>query len=162
MLMAGCSQREEAVNMGGMNISSPSFADGGRIPDKFTCKGENISPRIDMAGIPDNARSLAVIVDDPDAPMKIWVHWVAWNMPPVSMIPEAGLPQGSVEGVNDFGVRQYGGPCPPPGSVHRYFFKVYALDAMLDIGEDSDKADVEKAIKGHVLAQATLVGTYSR
>ncbi len=161
MLIAGCSQ-QEVVNMGGMNISSPSFADGGRISDKYTCKGANVSPRIDIVGIPDNAKSLAIIVDDPDAPMKVWSHWVAWNIPLVSTISEAELPLGSVEGVNDGGIRQYSGPCPPPGSVHRYFFKVYALDVTLDIGEDSDKADLEKAMKGHVLAQATLVGTYSR
>lgn len=162
MLIAGCSQQEEVVNMGGMNISSPSFSDGGRVPDRYACKGENVSPRIDLQGIPDNAKSLAIIVDDPDAPLKIWVHWIAWNITPISTIPEAELPQGSVEGVNDFGIHQYSGPCPPPGSVHRYFFKVYALDTMLDIGEDSEKADLEKAMKGHVLAQATLVGTFSR
>jgi Raf kinase inhibitor-like YbhB/YbcL family protein len=162
MLIAGCSQQEGVVNMGGMNISSPSFADGGRIPDRYTCKGENVSPRIDIKGIPDNAKSLAIIVDDPDAPLKIWVHWIAWNITPISTIPEAEVPQGSVEGVNDGGMHQYNGPCPPPGSIHRYFFKVYALDTMLDIGEDSEKADLEKAMKGHVLAQATLVGTYSR
>jgi hypothetical protein len=162
MLTAGCSQHEEVINMGSMNISSPSFSDGSRIPDKYTCKGENVSPPINISGIPEGTKSLAIIADDPDAPMKIWVHWVAWNMPLVSEIPEDGLPQGSVEGVNDFGIRQYGGPCPPLGSAHRYFFKVYALDSLLDIGEDSDKADLEQAMKGHILAQATLVGTYSR
>jgi Raf kinase inhibitor-like YbhB/YbcL family protein len=148
--------------MGSMVMSSPSFADGERIPDRHTCNGDGISPKFDIIGIPDSAKSLVLIVDDPDAPAKVWSHWVAWNIPPISTISEGELPQGSIEGVNDDGIRQYSGPCPPPGSIHRYFFKLYALDALLDIGEDSEKADVEHAMKGHVLAQATLVGSFSR
>jgi Raf kinase inhibitor-like YbhB/YbcL family protein len=162
MLIAGCAQREEVVNMGNMSISSPSFADGGRIPDRYTCRGENISPELSIVGIPDGAKGLALVVDDPDAPLKVWSHWVVWNMPPVSAIPDGGLPQGSIEGVNDGGIHEYSGPCPPPGSIHRYFFKLYALDTLLEIGEDSEKADLEHAMKGHILAQATLVGTFSR
>lgn len=161
MLFAGCSRQEGFESMGEMKVTSPSFADGGWIPDKYACRGENISPRLDVSGIPDNAKSLVLIVDDPDAPMKIWAHWVVFNIPPVSLIPEGGLLQGSIEGVNDFGTHEYGGPCPPYG-IHRYFFKVYALNTTLDLGDDATKQDVEAAMKGHILAQADLVGQYEK
>jgi Raf kinase inhibitor-like YbhB/YbcL family protein len=161
MLFAGCSRQEGFEDMGEMKVTSPSFSDGGWIPDKHACRGENISPRLDVSGIPDGAKSLVLIVDDPDAPMKVWVHWVVFNIPPVSLIPEGELLQGSIEGMNDFGTHEYGGPCPPSG-IHRYFFKAYALDAMLDLGDYATKQDVEAAMKGHILAQADLVGKYEK
>jgi len=132
------------------------------IPAKYCCDGADVSPPLSIEGAPKETKSLALIVDDPDAPVGTWVHWVVWNIGVGTReIPENAVPQGAVEGMNDFRKRKYGGPCPPSGT-HRYFFKLYALDAPLPLKPGAAKAQVEEAMKGHVLAQAELIGLYRR
>jgi hypothetical protein len=145
-----------------LELKSPAFSYGGPIPPKYTCDGSDVSPPLQIQGLPGGTRSLALIVDDPDAPRGTWVHWVVWNIPPgATRIKEGRLPQGAVEGVNDFGRRGWGGPCPPYG-LHRYFFKLYALDTVLQLPQRANKAQLLKAMKGHVLAEAVLLGRYRR
>jgi Raf kinase inhibitor-like YbhB/YbcL family protein len=152
-------------------ITSPAFTHMDAIPSAHTCQGKDVSVPLAWSGVPDGTRSLALIVDDPDAPdpkapRMTWVHWVLYNLPADSTgLPEAAraaeLPQGTREGRNDWKRTGWGGPCPPIGQ-HRYFFKLYALDAVLpDLGQ-ADKAKLEKAMQGHVLAKAELVGTYEK
>lgn len=154
-----------------LSLTSPAFPDGGAIPARHSCDGEDLSPELVFAGVPEAARSLVLIVDDPDAPdpaapRMTWVHWVLYNLPPeCTGLPEgvtaADLPPGTRQGLNDWKRTGYGGPCPPVGR-HRYFHKLYALDTRLpDLGEPT-KAKLEQAMLGHVLAQAQLVGTYQR
>ena len=140
-------------------VTSPAFVDGEYIPSKYTCDGDDVNPPLNIRGIPEGTKSLVLIVDDPDAPIGTWVHWVVWNIPPKGEIGEDSVP--GTEGLNDFRKHSYGGPCPPSGT-HRYFFKVYALDTKLDLKRNSRKRDVERAMKGHILAQGQLVGLYSR
>lgn len=148
--------------MNAMTITSPAFEDNGDIPARYTCDGKDINPPLKFGNIPAGARSLALIVDDPDAPGGIWVHWVVWNIDPGTVeIGENTVPKGSVQGVNDFEKRDYGGPCPPSGT-HRYFFKLYALDTLLNFSSDAGKAGLEKAMEGHILAKAQIVGLYKR
>lgn len=150
------------MKMSEFMISSTAFDNNGAIPPRFTCDGQDVSPPIQLSGTPPGTASLALIVDDPDAPAGTWVHWVVWNIDPsVTNIPEGEVPRGGLEGLNDFGRQSYGGPCPPSGK-HRYFFKVYALNRALQLTGRSTKAALEKAMKGHVIAQAQLVGLYSR
>ena len=145
-----------------MKISSTAFAHNGQIPKKYTCDGSDINPPLKFEEAPANARSLALIVDDPDAPMGTWVHWVVWNIDPKSAeIKENSVPKGSMQGMNDFRKHNYGGPCPPSGT-HRYFFKLYALDMTLNIGASAGKNALESAMKGHILGEAQLVGLYER
>jgi len=152
-------------------LTSSAFAHNGAIPRRHTCDGDDVSPPLAWTGVPDGARSLALIVDDPDAPdpkapKMTWVHWVLYDMPPgTTDLPEGGasrdLPAGTREGINDWKRTGYGGPCPPRGR-HRYFCKLYALDVVLgDLGKIT-KSRLEAAMQGHVLAQAELVGTYER
>ncbi len=150
-----------------LKISSPAFPHNGAIPDVHTCDGENTSPPLEWSGVPANAKSLALIVDDPDAPdpkapTHTFVHWVLYDIDPstTKLVAAGGAPAGAREGVNDWKKRGYGGPCPPIGR-HRYFFKLYALDAMLGDLHSPKKDAVEKAMRGHVLEQAELVGTYA-
>ena len=149
-------------------ITSPAFENGQEIPRLHTCEGNDISPPLEWTGVPEGTRSLALIVDDPDAPdpahpKTTWVHWVLFNLPP----DLAGLPAGvsrlpeSVVGGNDWKRNDYGGPCPPIGR-HRYFFKLYALDCMLDLTGKTDKSRLETAMKGHVIGKTELVGTYRK
>jgi Raf kinase inhibitor-like YbhB/YbcL family protein len=140
-------------------ISSPVFENGGFIPAKYTCDGDDVNPPLDIKGLPTGTKSLVLIVDDPDAPMGTWDHWIVWNILVKDRIEENSVP--GVEGVNSFGRHSYGGPCPPSGT-HRYFFKVYALDTRLELNPNSKKKDVEKAMKGHVLAQGEIMGRYKR
>jgi Raf kinase inhibitor-like YbhB/YbcL family protein len=144
-----------------MSLTSPAFNDGESIPVEYTCDGEDVSPDLDWFGIPEGTASLALIMDDPDAPAGTWVHWVLYNIP----VDAPGLRRGvhglGVDGVNSWGRSGYGGPCPP-GGTHRYFFKLYALDSMLDLDAGGDKTAVLGVIEGHVLGQAELMGTYSR
>ena len=151
-------------------IKSTAFAPNGAIPIKYTCEDDDVSPALEWSGVPEGAKSLALIVDDPDAPdpnapKMVYVHWVLYDIPPTATGLGEGmkadrLPKGAREARNDWGNQGYGGPCPPIGR-HRYFFKLYALDATLgDLGGAAKKADVEKAMKGHILEQAELVGTY--
>jgi Raf kinase inhibitor-like YbhB/YbcL family protein len=144
---------------GNMKIASPDFKHNELIPKQFTCEGEDASPCLVMERIPPQAKSLALIVDDPDAPMGTWVHWVVYDMPLVSRIEQNSIP--GKQGTNDFGRRNYGGPCPPSGT-HRYVFKIYALDAMLDLKEGLSKKELEHSMQGHVLEKAELVGLYKR
>ncbi len=147
---------------GNMRIQSPEFEQNGAIPAKFTCDGQDVSPRLDISGVPEAAASLVLVMDDPDAPMGDWVHWLVWNMPPrTTEIAEGAAPPGAVEGVTSFGKGGYGGPCPPSGR-HRYFFKLYALDQTLALGPDAGAAQLEAAMNGHILDQAGLVGVYAR
>ncbi len=143
-------------------ISSPAFQNNSFIPDKFTCKGNDINPELDISGIPQNAKSMALIVDDPDAPSGIWVHWIAWNIPLVEKISENSiLPTGAVQGITSAGTKGYHGPCPPYGT-HRYFFKLYALDSKLELPKTSTKKELENAMNSHILGQAQLIGLYSK
>lgn len=142
-----------------MVITSPVFKNNEMIPRKYTCDGADVNPTLNIRGIPRKAESLVLIVDDPDAPMGTWDHWIVWNIPPEERIEENSVP--GIEGLNDFRKHSYGGPCPPSGT-HRYFFRVYALDAMLDLKPNSRKRDVERAMRGHILAQAEIIGLYRR
>jgi Raf kinase inhibitor-like YbhB/YbcL family protein len=152
-----------------MKITSPAFAHNGEIPQKYTCEGSDVSPPLAWSGVPANAKSLALIVDDPDAPdpkapQRTWVHWVLYNIPVTVTGLEEGvksLPPGTLEGTNDWGRTGYGGPCPPIGR-HRYFFKLYALDTTLPDLRKPNKAVLESAMKGYVLGQAELIGTYQK
>lgn len=146
----------------GFTVTSPTIGEGRPIPARFTADGSNISPELRLENPPPGVASYALIMDDPDAPRGTWVHWVVWNLPADTIdIPEGELPDGAVEGRNDWGRTSYGGPAPPSGT-HRYFFKAYALDAMLNLPIATDKAGLERAMQGHVLAKAALMGTYSR
>lgn len=142
-----------------MRLTSPAFENNGYIPKKFTCDGEDISPGLEISGIPDKTQSLALVMDDPDAPMGTWVHWVVFDIPVTNHIDENSIP--GKQGINDFRRRNYGGPCPPSGT-HRYFFKIYALDKKLDLSEGVSKQDLEKAMQGHILDKAELIGLYKR
>ena len=143
-------------------VTSPAFTHGTAIPPNFTADGADVSPELVLANPPAGAASFALVMDDPDAPVGTWVHWVAWNLPAdTRAIPEGALPAGAVEGRNSWGRAGYGGPAPPSGT-HRYFFKVYALDTTLNLPTSTDKAGLERATKGHILAEAELMGTYSR
>jgi len=150
-----------------MEIKSPAFARGAPIPSTYTCDDKDISPPLAFEGIPQGTRSLALVADDPDAPGGTWVHWVAWNIPPAaSSLPENvakkdRLPDGTRQGINDFQRAGYGGPCPPSGT-HRYFFLLYALDATLDLPATTTRADLDRAMKGHILAQVETLGTFKR
>ncbi|MDR1163330.1 MAG: YbhB/YbcL family Raf kinase inhibitor-like protein [Candidatus Accumulibacter sp.] len=152
-----------------MRISSDAFVDGGKIPPKFTCEGANISPALSWEDVPPGAKSLVLIVDDPDAPdpaapKMVWVHWLLYNLPAdapgLAQAVEA-LPTGTLEGVNDWKITGYGGPCPPIGR-HRYFHKLYALDTLLPDLKEPDKSRLLDAMRGHVLAEAQLMGTYQK
>lgn len=143
-----------------MDIISPVFEQGQLIPSKFSYEGQNVSPPLNLNGIPKGTKSLALIVDDPDAPNGVVDHWVAWNLVPTDHLSEGSKTPN--QGVNTYGTLGYRGPNPPPGKPHRYFFKVYALDVQLDLPNGSNKAALEAAIEGHVIAQAELIGVYQR
>ncbi|WP_018612208.1 YbhB/YbcL family Raf kinase inhibitor-like protein [Segetibacter koreensis] len=142
-----------------LKITSDEFIDNDFIPAKYTCDGLNISPPLNIEHIPEEAKSLAIIVDDPDAPSGTWVHWVMWNVPVTHHIKENE--SHGTEGLNDFKQNRYGGPCPPSGT-HRYFFKIYALDTILDLPANTKKLELEKAMSEHIIAFGELVGLYKR
>jgi Raf kinase inhibitor-like YbhB/YbcL family protein len=150
------------------SISSSSFSPGGEIPRQFTCDGSDVSPALSWSGAPAGTQSFALIADDPDAPAGTWTHWVLYDLPaktnglPESVSKVEEPPSGGRQGRNDFRKVGYGGPCPPPGKPHRYFFKLYALDGMLNLKPGSSKQEVEETIKNHILAKAELMGTYRR
>src|SRR5437016_12651885 len=149
-------------------VSSTSFPNGGDIPKKFTCDDADVSPELSWNGAPSGTQSLALIADDPDAPAGTWTHWVVFNLSPTTTHLTEGvnkvdeLPGGARQGRNDFRKIGYNGPCPPPGKPHRYFFKLYALNAKLTLKAGATKNDVESAMKGHILAQTELMGKYGR
>lgn len=139
-----------------------AFSHQERIPAKYTCDGEDISPEIEISDVSEGAKSLVLIIDDPDAPMGTFTHWVLYNIPAeTTKISSKNLPKEALQGVNDFARLNYGGPCPPSG-VHRYFFKLYAIDKLLDLKAGATKEEVEKSIKGHILEKTELIGLYSR
>ncbi len=143
-----------------MKISSPAFST--EIPAAYTCDGQNVNPPLTISELPAGTVSLALIVDDPDAPRGDWVHWLVWNIDPATTeIAENSVPSGAVQGTTDFGETAWGGPCPPSG-VHRYVFKLYALDAKLDLPPSAKKSDLAAAMQTHILNQTELISTYSR
>ena len=185
LLSPGCGRSDplpaEDLKLPTIILRSSAFADGGMIPTTFTCDGSDSSPPLEWSGVPTSARSLALICDDPDAPMGTWSHWVVINLPPQATALKQSVPRGKTvsaafveglsspdenpiagaQGQNDFGKAGYGGPCPPSGS-HRYFFRLYALDLTLRFESDATRADVLKAIGGHVLGEGRLIGKYAR
>ena len=165
--LGGCKRQEATQSEEGavemtIQITSTAFAEGDKIPPIYTCDDKNVSPPLTWTGVPNEAVSLVLIMDDPDAPSGTWVHWVLYNILPDVTGLEQGTAGGGVEGKNDFGRSGYGGPCPPRGSTHRYFLKLYALDKMLNLSVGVTKAQVESEMGGHVLAQGQLIGKYGR
>lgn len=152
-----------------MLISSSAFQNKGKIPAKYTCDGENINPPLNIEEIPENAKSIVLIMDDPDIPdfvkqtkgIEVFDHWVVFNISPDTKVIEEGIKPKGISGVNSSGENKYTGPCPPD-KEHRYFFKIYALDTMLDLPEGATKGEIEKAMQEHILGQGELVGLYSR
>jgi len=153
---------------GKLAVTGAAFGQGHPIPVKYTCQGDDISPPIQWDGAPATTKSFALICDDPDAPGGTWVHWVLFNLPtdapalPENTAKSETLPNGATQGRNSFQKIGYGGPCPPGGKAHRYFFKVYALDTLLTLDSGADKEKLLAAMKGHILAQGQLMGTYKR
>jgi Raf kinase inhibitor-like YbhB/YbcL family protein len=144
-----------------MKITSSAFQEGGNIPPKFTCDAGDSSPPLRIAEIPSGAKTLALVVDDPDAPRGLFTHWIVWNISPqTNAIAEGSAPQG-VQGTNDFGKSGYGGPCPPSGT-HRYYFKIFALDRELNLPSGTKRNQLDAAMKGHVVAQGELIGRYAK
>jgi len=150
-----------------ITITSTAFTEGSMIPRDYTCDGEDISPTLTWSGVPDGTKSLALICDDPDAPMGTWVHWVLFSIPahimelPAKIPPEKIIQNGAKHGMNDFRKFGYGGPCPP-GGTHRYYFKLYALDTEINLEAGITKAQLLKTMEGHILAEGQLMGRYSR
>ncbi|MDP8265361.1 MAG: YbhB/YbcL family Raf kinase inhibitor-like protein [Candidatus Aceula meridiana] len=143
-----------------MKITSPEFKHNEMIPQKFTCQGTDVSPTLDISDIPEGTKSLALIVDDPDAPIGNWDHWIVYNISPaISRIEEKSIP--GDQAINDFGHKDWGGPCPPSGT-HRYFFKLYALDTELKLTDSARKKDLERAMDGHILEKTQLIGLYKK
>ena len=164
---SGATVNDKGENMA-LAISSPNFENGVNIPKKFTCDGADVSPELHWNSPPAGTQSFALIADDPDAPVGTWTHWVAFDLPAqASSLPEGvpkvdELPSGGRQGRNDFRRIGYGGPCPPPGKPHRYFFKLYALDKKLNLNPGASKQEVEQAMQGHILGKAELMGKYQR
>ncbi len=151
-----------------MQLKTPAFNAGADIPRQFTCDGSDISPELNWSAPPEGTESFVLIMDDPDAPGGTWVHWVLYNLPgtehalPEGVAPNATLPSGARQGRNDFGKTGYGGPCPPPGPAHRYYFRLYALDTELHVSAGANRAQIERSMRGHVLAHAEVMGHYRR
>jgi len=164
---AGPATAEESDEAMALTLKSSGFDAGGPIPPRYSCDGEDISPPLAWSDPPPGTQSFALILDDPDAPGGTWVHWVLFNIPAAARAlseaipPDPVLPDGSVHGTSSFNSLGYGGPCPP-GGTHRYFFRLYALAALLDLEAGANKADLEAAMQSHTLAQAELMGTYGR
>lgn len=150
------------------HLESTAFKEGAFIPTRFSCQGENVSPPLAWTGPPSGARSFALIVEDPDAPAGTWTHWVAYNLPAQSRAMTANMPKqgelanGGLQGTSSFGSVGYGGPCPPPGKAHRYFFRLYALDTLLDLKAGATRSEVQAAMKSHVVGEAQLMGRFKR
>lgn len=155
-LLTGCFERDQ------MRVTSTAFKNGDLIPEKYTFDGENVNPPLNFSDVPEEAKSLAIIMEDPDAPGGTFVHWIVWNIPADIRGIREGDDMSYPQGRNDFGNIGYDGPCPPKGSVHSYYFKVYALDTFLNLPEGATKDDLVNAISGHVLAESSIVGKYGR
>jgi Raf kinase inhibitor-like YbhB/YbcL family protein len=151
-----------------MSLKTTAFPEGGGSPKKYTCDGADVSPNLSWQGAPAGTQSFALIADDPDAPVGTWTHWVIWDMPAQETTLPEGVPKtevlsnGARQGRNDFRRIGYGGPCPPAGKPHRYFFRLYALDVKLDLKAGANRSELERAAKGHILAQVELMGKYGR
>jgi Raf kinase inhibitor-like YbhB/YbcL family protein len=153
---------EESGKMIKLKVTSPAFENNKTIPSKYGCDGSNVNPSVRIENVPPEAKSLALILDDKDAPRGTYVHWVVWNIDPsVRDIKENSVPEGAIQGTNDFKKNRYGGPCPPT-RLHKYALIVYALDMRLNLDPKSGKADLEKAMEGHIIAQGQLMGAYKR
>ncbi len=151
--------------MSNIVIKSSAFKEGETIPAKYTCEGENVNPFLEIRNVPQGTKSLALIMDDPDATGgRTWDHWIMWNIEPgTQYVAEDTVPHNAVVGLNSWGSNRYGGPCPPPGNApHRYVFKLYALDAILDLSSDSPKERLVEAMEGHILEETALVGMFGR
>jgi hypothetical protein len=147
---------------GELRITSPDFTQGASIPALFTCEGQNTSPTLVITGVPATAKSLALVVDDPDAPGGTFTHWLLWNIPPgTKKLPAGSVPPGVLQGTNDFGTRGYSGPCPPSGT-HRYFFRLSALDTVLHLAAGASRDDFDTALRGHVLLTGELMGRFTK
>jgi len=176
VLLSGCisdqpeqeAKTDEETIMEQISISSDAFNDGSSLPVEHTCDGEDRSPALSWDTVPAGTQSIALLVDDPDAPGKTWVHWVIYNLPsntiglPAAVPKNKTLDDGSLQGKNDFSRIGYNGPCPPPGKPHRYFFKVYALDTTLNLKSGATKSQLEAAMSGHILTQVEMIGEYGR
>ncbi|GAB4169152.1 MAG: YbhB/YbcL family Raf kinase inhibitor-like protein [Calditrichia bacterium] len=176
MLVAGCNSQDqkqspkqvEEKQMESFYLKADAFHEGDMIPVKFTCQGEDVSPQLQWGHVPEGTESFALICDDPDAPMGTWVHWVVYNIPAdytgftEGMGNKQELPDGIQQGVNDFGNTNYGGPCPPPGAPHRYYFKLYALDTLTDFKAGLTKSELLNQIESHIIAKTELMGKYRR
>ena len=144
-----------------MKLTSSAFQHNGSIPSEYTCDGSDLSPPLTISDVPASAKSLALVMDDPDAPVGIWDHWIVFNIPPSTKEIAKGKEPNGVAGRNSWGKTGYGGPCPPSGA-HRYLFKLYALDIVLNLPKGSAKKDIEREMKGHIITKAELMGTYKR
>jgi Raf kinase inhibitor-like YbhB/YbcL family protein len=153
---------------GHMRLTTPAFAPGGEIPAKYTCSGDDASPALDWSGAPAKTASFALIMDDPDAPSGVWVHWVVWNLPQTAHSLAEGLAKteqldnGAKQGMNSPRKIGYHGPCPPPGQTHRYFFRLYALDTKLDLPAGATRSELDAAMQGHIVGQAEYMGKFHR
>lgn len=160
--LTGCAPSNLNIKNINMKLTSPVFEHNGDIPSQYTCDGGNFNPPLTIAEVPENAQSLVLIVDDPDAPNGDWVHWLVWNIDPkTTNINEKNVPADAIEGLTSFNNRGYGGPCPPSGQ-HRYFFKLYALDRILDLDANANKNTLLQTIEGYVLDSVELIGLYQR
>ena len=159
-LLVGCTSRQtgDEVAYPLLTVTSPAFGENEKIPADYTCDGFDISPQLNISGIPDGTVSLALIVEDPDAPLGVWDHWIVYNIPPAGVIGKNSTT--GTEAVNSFGRKSYGGPCPPFGT-HRYVFSAYALDTQLSLGDAAGKREVLEAMRGHILAKGRLTGVYN-
>lgn len=170
VVLSSCvSEKEVGIMAEKSLVVRTVFENNSRIPERYTCDGIDVNPPLQIENLDDGARSIAIIVDDPDAPVGVFTHWVAWNIPPVNEIPE-GVPKDRtvmspvkmVQGMNDFGRIGYNGPCPPPGKPHRYYFKIYALDTTLDLEPGAGKKELERRMKGHIIQYGEVMGLYGR
>jgi hypothetical protein len=171
VMMTACNTEKSTEKSVGVNnmqnpkdsliIRSPAFSDNTLMPRKYSCQGDDVNPPLEFSNIPKAAQSLVLIMEDPDAPMGTWDHWILFNMPVISKIIEDSVPEGAMQASNSWGNNTYGGPCPPAGT-HRYIFKLYALDMMLHLDENANKRDVEIAMQGHVLSSGQLIGLYKK
>lgn len=167
-LLAQAEPAKKSAAFASLNLTSSAFPAGGSIPAKYSCEGANVSPALEWSGTPAAAKSLALICDDPDAPAGTWTHWVLFNLPanttslPEKMDTAAALPSGAKQGTNDFQKTGYGGPCPPPGKPHRYFFRLYALDTEVALKPGATRKDLLHAMEHHIIAEGQFMGTYQR
>jgi len=163
LILTGCIHNNDlSIKNINMKLTSPVFEHNASIPSQYTCDGGNFNPPLNISEVPENTQSLVLMVDDPDAPGGDWVHWLVWNIDPkTTQINEKSVPDNAIEGLTSFNNRGYGGPCPP-GGEHRYFFKLYALDTMIELESNANKQDLLQEMEGHIIDSVELIGLYSR